>query len=139
MLIDGFNEMIDHLGEKTRHLEESEQRFRLLTETARDVIVSFLPNGQIILFNRQAERVFGYSKREILGVSITRLLHEDCPEPPGEDVESYLTAHAERLASEIQTIFCRRRDGSRLPLELSLSVAESDGHRFYTAILRLQE
>jgi PAS domain S-box-containing protein len=139
VLIDGFNELTDHLGEKTRHLEESEQRFRLLTETARDVIVSFLPNGQIILFNRQAERVFGYSKREILGVSLTRLLHEDCPEPPGEDVESYLATHAERLASEIRTIFCRRRDGSRLPLELSLSVAESDGHRFYTAILRPQD
>ena len=88
VLIDGFNEMIEHLGEKTRHLEESEKRFRLLTETARDAIVSFLANGQIILFNRQAERIFGYSKREILGVPVDRLLHEDCPVPPGEDFEA---------------------------------------------------
>ena len=138
VLIDAFNEMIEHLGEKTRHLEDSEQRFRLLTDTARDAIVSFLANGQIILFNRQAERIFGYSKREILGVSIARLLHEDCPSLPGDDIESYLAEHADQLVRDVQTILCRRRDGSRLSLELSLSVAESDGHRFYTAILRAQ-
>jgi hypothetical protein len=32
----------------------------------------------------------------------------------------------------------RRRDGTVLPLEFSLSVAESEGHLFYTAIVRLQ-
>lgn len=139
VLIDGFNEMIDHLAEKTRHLEESEQRFRLLTETARDAIVSFLPNGQIILFNRQAERIFGYSKGEVLGVSISSLLHEDCALAPEANVEAYLATHAESLVHDIRTIFCRRRDGSRLSLELSLSTAESDGHIFYTAILRAKD
>jgi len=75
VLIDGFNEMMDHLQEKSQHLEESEKRFRLLTETARDGIVSFLSNGQIILFNREAERMFGYSKREALGMNIDRFIH----------------------------------------------------------------
>lgn len=135
-LIDGFNEMIDHLGEKTRHLEESEKRFRALTETARDAIVSFLANGQIILFNRQAERMFGYSKRELLGVSIAELLHEECELPGGAGLDAYLEGHADTLVSEVVSVACRRRDGSRLPLEMSLSMAESDGHRFYTAILR---
>jgi len=139
VLIDGFNEMIDHLGEKTRHLEESEQRFRLLTETARDAIVSFLPNGQIILFNRQAERIFGYSKREALGISVQELLGEDCAVHSGTDIETYLERQAGRLTREARTIACRRRDGGRLLLELSLSVAESEGHLFYTAILREKE
>lgn len=135
-LIDGFNEMIDNLREKTEHLEESEQRFRLLTETARDGIVAFLSNGQIILFNRQAERMFGYSKREILGVSVERLLHEDCPSIHDLSVEAYLEQNAEELMSKIHRIPGCRRDGTRFDLELSLSVAESDGHLFYTAILR---
>jgi len=135
-LIDGFNEMIDNLREKTEHLEESEQRFRLLTETARDGIVAFLSNGQIILFNRQAERMFGYSKREILGVSVERLLHEECPSIHTLTVEAYLEQNAEELMNRIHRIPGRRRDGTRFDLELSLSVAESDGHLFYTAILR---
>lgn len=135
-LIDGFNEMIEHLGEKTRHLEESEQRFRVLTETARDGFISFLPTGQVILFNRQAERIFGYSKREILGMSVELLLHEECTSLRGGDFAAALQREAPKLLSQLNTLPGKRRDGQRVDLELSLSVAESDGHAFYTAILR---
>ena len=139
ILIDGFNEMIENLREKTEHLEESERRFRLLTETARDGIVAFLANGQIIMFNRQAERMFGFSKTEIIGVSIERLIHEDCASLQGISVESYLEQNASELMRKIHRIPGRRRDGARFDLELSMSVAESDGHLFYTAILREKE
>jgi len=135
-LIDGFNEMMDNLQEKGRHLEESEKRFRVLTETARDGILSFLGNGQIILFNREAERMFGYSKREALGMSVGRFIHEECRELHALGVEAYLRAHAGELVRSSHRVPARRRDGALLHLELSLSVAESDGHLFYTAILR---
>ncbi len=135
-LIMGFNEMIDHLQEKTQHLEESERRFRTLTETARDGIISFLANGQIILFNRQAERIFGYSKTEVIGESVSRLIHEDCTSLQEIATGEYLEKHQERLLRKIHRITGRRRDGEPLFLELSLSVADSDGHFFYTAILR---
>jgi PAS domain S-box-containing protein len=139
ILIDGFNEMIDNLQEKTEHLEESEKRFRLLTETARDGIVAFLSNGQIIMFNRQAERMFGFSKTEILGVSIERLIHEECASIHEASVESYLEQNAAELMRKVHIIPGRRRNGARFDLELSMSVAESDGHLFYTAILREKE
>jgi PAS domain S-box-containing protein len=139
ILIDGFNEMIDNLQEKTEHLEESEKRFRLLTETARDGIVAFLSNGQIIMFNRQAERMFGFSKTEILGVSIERLIHEECASIHEASVESYLEQNAAELMRKVHIIPGRRRNGARFDLELSMSVAESDGHLFYTAILRERE
>ncbi|BCR03361.1 hypothetical protein DESUT3_04300 [Desulfuromonas versatilis] len=135
-LIEGFNEMIEHLGEKTSHLEESEKRFRVLTETARDGIISFLANGQIILFNRQAERIFGYSKREALGLSVDRLIHEECTSLGEQGVEAYLKQNCARLMQELNRVTGRRRDGTRLTLEFSLSVAESDGHLFYTVIVR---
>ncbi|HEY7745001.1 MAG TPA: DUF3365 domain-containing protein [Desulfuromonadales bacterium] len=135
-LIDGFNEMMDNLQEKSQHLEESEKRFRLLTETARDGIVSFLSNGQIILFNREAERMFGFSKREALGMTIDRIIHEECRSLHEVGAEAYLRQQGGELLRKTHQLPGRRRDGSLLPLELSLSVAESDGHLFYTAILR---
>lgn len=135
-LIDGFNEMIVRLGEKAEHLEESEKRFQVLTETARDGIISFLGNGQIILFNRQAERIFGYSKREVLGVSVERLVHEECTDLHSAGVESYLKNNAAHLIRKLHKFPGRRRDETILKLELSLAVAESDGHLFYTAIVR---
>jgi len=135
-LIDGFNEMMDNLQEKARHLEESEKRFRVLTETARDGILSFLATGQIILFNREAERMFGYSKREVLGMGVDSLVHEECRDLHAVGVADYLKRHAGELVRSPHRVPGRRRDGKLLHLELSLSVAESDGHLFYTAILR---
>ncbi|MBE0599417.1 MAG: DUF3365 domain-containing protein [Desulfuromonadales bacterium] len=135
-LITGFNEMIENLREKTAHLEESESRFRLLTETARDGIISFLANGQIILFNRQAERIFGYSKRDVLGMSIDQLVHPQCPSLHQLGGEAYLRENAGRLLRTTHRLVGRRLDGSAVPLEISLSVADSEGHLFYTAILR---
>ncbi|TRO83178.1 c-type heme family protein [Desulfuromonas acetexigens] len=135
-LIDGFNEMMVHLGEKTEHLEESEKRFRVMTETVRDGMISFLGTGQVILFNRQAERIFGFSKREVMGVSVARLVHEECAEFHQAGVEDYLKKNAAQLIRKLHKIPGRRRDGSQVSLELSLAVAESDGHLFYTAIVR---
>jgi PAS domain S-box-containing protein len=135
-LIQGFNSMMENVQEKTSHLEESDKRFRALTETARDSIVSFLANGQIILFNQQAATMFGYSKAEALGMSIAELIDDECREFHAADVEGYLRTEITSLLTEIHQISCRRRDGSRVRLELTLSAAESDGHRFYTAILR---
>jgi len=138
VLIDGFNEMIDHLREKTRHLEESEKRYRVLTETARDGIISFLANGQIILFNHEAERMFGYSKAEVLGLGVDRLVHEDFVDIHRLGVEAYLKEKGGAAVNKLNRLPGRRRDGTVLPLEFSLSVAESEGHLFYTAIVRLQ-
>jgi PAS domain S-box-containing protein len=138
-LVIAFNEMIDHMRESTSHLEESERRFRILTDTAYDGIISFLANGQIILFNRQAERMFGYSKVEALGMTIDRLIHPDCRSLHEQGIESYLRQEEERLVGRITRISGRRRDGNPLVLDLSLAVAQSDGHSFYTAIVRQVE
>jgi len=135
-LIDGFNEMMEHLQEEASHVEESERRFRALTETARDAIVSFLANGQIILFNSQAERLFGYSKTEVLGASVAQLVHEQCTSLHEAGCEEYLRDQAKTLLQDVRKIPCRRRDGTLMEMELLLSEAESDGHKFYTAILR---
>jgi len=134
-LIATFDEMVDRLREQSAVLEESEHRFRVLTETARDAIVSFLANGQIILFNRQAEIIFDYRQGDILGVPVDRLIHEDCALLRG-GVADYLRDNADTAISGLQRIVARRRDGSPLALEFSLSMAESDGRIFYTAILR---
>ena len=107
-----------------------------MTETVRDGMVSFLATGQVILFNRQAERIFGFSKREVMGVSVARLVHEECAELHQAGVEDYLKKNAAQLIRKLHKIPGRRRDGSMVPLELSLAVAESDGHLFYTAIVR---
>jgi len=135
-LIKGFNQMVASLDEKSRELTASEARYRILTDTARDGIISFLPDGKIILFNQQATRMFGYSKAETLGMSIESLVHPDLKELHQLGIEAYLQQHSEHLMSKLQLVAARRRDGSRFDLEVSLSRVETAEYYFYTAILR---
>lgn len=135
----GFNRMMERLEASVGELEESERRFRLLTETAHDAIVCCLANGQIILFNHQAERLFGYRASEAIGMRGDQLIHPDCPGLDGKSLEELLATDTERLLRATVTLVGRHRDGRALPLSLSLSVADSDGHSFYTAIIRERE
>src|SRR5262249_37925938 len=57
-------------------LRQSEQRFRSLTETANDAIISADRSGRIVLWNRSAERIFGYAEAEIVGKKLTAIIPE---------------------------------------------------------------
>jgi len=135
-LIEGFNAMNEALREKTADLEESERRYRVLTETSRDGIISFLPAGQIILFNRQAERMFACRRVDVIGESVVRLVHPDCEELHALGVEAYLERHGEELVEKVITLPVQRLDGSSFRAELSLALVSEEGYRFFTATLR---
>src|SRR5215467_9379142 len=55
-------------------LVESEERYRIVAETAIDAIVTIGEEGEILFANPSAERIFGYSAAEILGLSLTLLV-----------------------------------------------------------------
>src|ERR1043166_5925952 len=54
-------------------LVESEERYRIVSETAIDAIVTIDEAGEILFVNRSAEKIFGYSSAEMLGQNLTLL------------------------------------------------------------------
>ena len=55
-------------------MNESEGRYRRLLECASDGIVSLNSSGKIIEFNRKAEEIFQFSKKEVIGKSLSIIL-----------------------------------------------------------------
>jgi PAS domain S-box-containing protein len=72
-----FNDMVQRLRERTMALEDSERRYRHVTENVRDIIFSLDASRTIVFVNSQAERVLGYPRDQILG---KRLLDFMAPE-----------------------------------------------------------
>lgn len=134
-LVSGFNAMSAELGARTAQLEESEKRFRLLTETARDAIVAFLPTGQIFLFNRRAESLFGYTQAQLLGEPIDRLCAPEA-DGLGPSLTDFLARAPERWFNEIHLLTGMRRDRTSLRLEICVTVVDTGELPFYTASLR---
>lgn len=55
------------VADRTASLREREDRYRLLVETAASIIVCLSPTLRILEWNREAERVSGFSRDEVLG------------------------------------------------------------------------
>jgi len=60
--------------EAEKHLIQMESRYRGLLEAAPDAMVVVNQGGEIVLFNVQAEKQFGYSRDELLGQSVKSII-----------------------------------------------------------------
>jgi len=66
------------LEDRTRDLQESEERFRLITETSLDgIFQSTGPSGKLIFTNEAFARMLGYPREELLGSNTRDLLAEE--------------------------------------------------------------
>lgn len=117
-------------------LRESEERFRTMTETARDAIVVTDSAGDITFWNRGAQRMFGYDDADVLGTSLATLVPALGSElafndrTPREEAE---TTSDENLAVEC---LGRRRDGNVFPLEFTVSSWKTLQGTYQTSIIR---
>ena len=117
-------------------LTEAEARKRSILDSAADGIVTFDELGQIETFNHAAERMFAYEPGTAIGLDISVLIPHlyDClwSSQSGQlgDVSSSPTADfsGDHMG--------RRRDGSKFPLELSVSKVRFGGLPMFTGIVR---
>ncbi|MDB5364410.1 MAG: hypothetical protein JWM77_337, partial [Rhodospirillales bacterium] len=118
------------------HLAQMEGRYRGLLEAAPDAMVVVDESGEIVLLNLQVEKQFGYSRDELIGQKVKRIIPEGFAERLLAD--GTRTA-AEALAQQIGTgieLIGSRNDGSEFPIELMLSPFKSTEGILVTAAIR---
>lgn len=115
---------------------KAESRFRELLEVAPDAIIEVDGDGLIVLCNAATERLFGYHREELLGKPVEALIPEGSRAAHEKHRASYRENPKTRPMGKSLTLHARRKDGSRFPVEISLSpVGSEDGLRV-TAIIR---
>jgi PAS domain S-box-containing protein len=117
-------------------LRASEERFRALAETANDAIVSADQQGNIIHWNKGAERTFGYSAAETLGKPLTIIMPERFRAAHRQGLERYRSTGEAHVIGKTVELVGRRKDGTEFPLELSLSSWKTGPGAFFTGIIR---
>ena len=116
-------------------LQESEEKFRTLAETANDAILSANSHGTIAYFNRAAEEMFGYSSDEIGGQPLTLLMPERFRNAHAQGFERFLRTGEARVIGKTIEMAGLRKDGSEFPVEISLSTWKTRTEIFFSAIL----
>jgi PAS domain S-box-containing protein len=98
-----------------------ETRYRKLLEAAPDAILEVNPEGRITLTNQAAEKMFGYTQEELMGLEVERLVPAAMRGGHARHRTSY-SKHANTrpmgIGMELQA---QRKDGSLFPVEISLS------------------
>lgn len=117
-------------------LRESEARFRAVAETANDAIISADRHGNITYFNKAAERIFGYAADEVIGQPLTLLMPQRFHAAHREGLRRFLTTGERRVIGKTVELGGRRKDGSELPIELSLASWKIGEEVYFTGLAR---
>lgn len=113
-----------------------EERFRQLLEAAPDAIMQVNANGQIVLLNRVTEDMFGYTRDELLGQPVELLIPQELRARHAEHRAHYQQNPMTRTMGSGLALEGIRKDGSRFPVEISLSPSTSEEGFRVTAIIR---
>jgi PAS domain S-box-containing protein len=117
-------------------ISDAERRLGELLESAPDAILELDPEGRIVLLNRMAEQLFGYTREEMLAKTVDALVPDALRGAHQEHRAQYHSHPVTRPMGSGLKLEARRKDGSHFPVEISLSSVKSgDGIRV-TAIIR---
>jgi len=124
----------DHLEElveeRTQALRDSEEKYGVLFETAKDAIFLSDETGKFVDVNQVACESLGYSKEELL-----KLGNKDIDADP-RGYEAFLKVRNGLLKEVTFEVNQRRKDGSLLPVEITGSLFTSGSQRLALAIAR---
>ena len=122
--------------ENEQAIKNSEERNRVLAESAPDAIVTCNSAGQIVGWNRSAESVFGYTTEEALAQPLQLVIPERFQGTHLEGMTRLRLGGVPSLLGRVVEVTGRRKDGTEVPLELSMSRWETAAGWFITGILR---
>ncbi|MBE7498443.1 MAG: PAS domain S-box protein [Verrucomicrobiaceae bacterium] len=118
-------------------LQASEQRATAIVETAVNAIITIDENCIIETVNSATERLFGFTREEMIGRNISMLMPNPYRDRHDSYVKNYLRTGVKRIIGIGREAVGQRKDGSVFPLDLSVGEAVlPSGRRIFTGIIR---
>ncbi len=109
---------------------------RVIADTASDAIITIDEESTMLFVNRATEKIFGYSRAELLGQSLTMLMPDYLRQVHRTGLQRYLALGGRHISWEAVDLPGLHKSGREIPLELSFGEFTENGRRFFTGIAR---
>lgn len=116
----------EDLRQREAALRASESRFRSLLESASGAIIVLGQDSRIVLVNRRAEEMFGYTRAEMLGQGLELLIPARFHQVHADHHTRFVAHPRLRPMGQGMDLVARHKDGREFPVEVGLSYAPAE-------------
>lgn len=120
---------------EARLYSQREEQLTSILQTATDAIIAIDRKGNITFFNRTAERIFGWLAYEVIGKNIRLLVTDEHQHRHDMYIQNYLERRGPSVVGSVREVMAKRRDGSLLPVRLSIGHHGSMGQHEFVAVV----
>ncbi|MCU1349853.1 MAG: Sensory box histidine kinase, partial [Acidobacteria bacterium] len=117
-------------------LRESEERYRVVSETAQDAIFTIDSNSNILFCNRAVERLFGWKPEELVGRNLEIIIPESLRPSHHRGIERFLRTGEKHIPWNGVELPALHKSGREVPVEISFGVWREGGRTIFTGFAR---
>ncbi len=107
-----------------------------LLEATDDSIIGANKMGLISYWNRGSEQIFGFTKEEAMGQSLTIIMPKEMHDLHEAGMKRHFRTGEKKIIGQTLELYGKRKDGSLIPVELSLATVENNEDVAVFAIIR---
>ena len=146
-LVESRDELDDEIAERksaedalllsNEEIVKSEMLFRTVISACQDGMIAINESGNVTIFNPSAERMFLFTKEEMIGNPLNLIIPDENLNKHSNGVMNYFKSGASSgLIGNTIEIKAKRKDGTIFPAELTLSIGKTKDHRFVFGVIR---
>lgn len=115
----------------------SEETRRLIVSSAMDAIICTDISGDITVWNKQAEKIFGWKEEEVLGMNLTgTIIPKRYLESHEKGMRHYVNTGEGPVLNRINEMYALKRTQEEFPVELTIIPIQQKGKEFFCAFIR---
>ncbi|MGZ4958374.1 MAG: PAS domain-containing sensor histidine kinase [Methylomonas sp.] len=127
---------IQQLRSYKRQILEREEKLNSIFNAAVEGIITIYLSGEIVSVNNAVENVFGFSKKELIGCNINRIIPVSRQKYQVPYQNSTLGIGFSSMLGKIKEVKGIRKDNTIVPLDISVAKFSIDGTSYLTCIVR---
>ena len=109
---------------------------RSAVEHTNEAFVTIDDRQKVLFFNKAAEKIFGYSRADVVGRTLDVIMTPDCSRDHQKAIDRYVRTRVPTRIGHGTELTATRKSGEKFPAEISFSVFEMDGRPYFTGIVR---